>query len=436
MSHVLTKELLWLIQAKAGLFLAVLAAFIAESFKLLQANNDQLSVQLLSQIVQQLNSFNVNPSFANSSYQAVVPPLTPNPPVSVLFVNILWFISLILCLVTASLGMLVKQWLREYLSNDSTSPQARVRIRYMRNDDLERWRVFAIAGTLPSFLQTSLVLFLAGICLFTWQFHYTLFYTTTSVVAIWILWYIYILIAPLFSSRCPYKSASLKSATRSIRQSIHQVLRHVILSHLPWRRVLGFLDPGEIIDDDTIRCSAKQDEAIWTQADTIFSDDRLVKNTIHTCLADASGPATVRSVRGIIARRTAMPEPANLTDSAQDSVSLALSNVVINNLRAQSMGTGDIHWEPWMQEAYCLLLENWSYCSEESGKYHLVDLLLAIIKQSWSISEHILRWSPDVSLEVLCFALSSEGIGGRSAFFPFQRSVPPNVLDFRATSKL
>ena len=79
------------------------------------------TVHLLTHISQQLS---------NSSY----PPFTVSSipvfqaPLSAVRINALWFTSLVFALVTASLGMLVKQWLREYMAQDSISPEKHLRI--------------------------------------------------------------------------------------------------------------------------------------------------------------------------------------------------------------------------------------------------------------------------------------------------------------------
>ncbi|KAI0084341.1 hypothetical protein BDY19DRAFT_854946, partial [Irpex rosettiformis] len=56
-------------------------------------------------------------------------------------VNVLWFASLLFSLITASFGILVKQWLREFLAAENPSPQARLRVRHLRYPELSRWKV-------------------------------------------------------------------------------------------------------------------------------------------------------------------------------------------------------------------------------------------------------------------------------------------------------
>lgn len=301
--------------------------------------------------------------------------------------------------------MLVKQWLQEYLSYESTSPQARARIRYSRFNNLESWGVFSIAGALPAFLQLALTCFLVALCLFVYHFHFGLFCCITAAVVTWFAFYAFLIVAPLFSSRCPYKSPSLKSTTKSIRRTIHRLLRRAIQASRPWIQALVSLEFGALHDETDIRIQYEHDEEIWTQADELFSDDRLVKDTIHLCLTEVDGKSVVSCVQGIVERRKPKPEPANLIEFGQDSIALTLISTLMREMRKQVLETESLTWEPWMGDAYILLLESWPHCSDEIGKNHIADFVLAIIRQDWSISEHILRWNPPVSLSVLSFAL-------------------------------
>ncbi|KAI0076112.1 hypothetical protein K474DRAFT_1598643, partial [Panus rudis PR-1116 ss-1] len=91
----------------AGLFSAVLTAFTIESYRQLQPDPTNTTAFLLVAIAGQLNRTLVDGTLANSFQPSPVSP-------SSRMVNGLWFTSLFLSLVTASLGMLAKQWLREY----------------------------------------------------------------------------------------------------------------------------------------------------------------------------------------------------------------------------------------------------------------------------------------------------------------------------------
>ncbi|EIN09745.1 hypothetical protein PUNSTDRAFT_21586, partial [Punctularia strigosozonata HHB-11173 SS5] len=60
----------------------------------------------------------------------------------VVAINALWFLSLILALASALLGIFVKQWLREYMAWPNISPvQHAIQLRKFRYDAFQKWKV-------------------------------------------------------------------------------------------------------------------------------------------------------------------------------------------------------------------------------------------------------------------------------------------------------
>ncbi|KAH9474779.1 hypothetical protein JR316_0013244, partial [Psilocybe cubensis] len=142
----------------AGLFSAVITAFIVESYKNLQPDPNDAIVSLLSQIASQmdrsLNVTTVNLSPANS--------FAPTP--SSIRVNVFWFISLVLSMGTVIIGIVSLQWLREHQSYESDlSPREKYALFNMRANGLKRWHVDKFLNSLPLLLQAALVLFLGGV---------------------------------------------------------------------------------------------------------------------------------------------------------------------------------------------------------------------------------------------------------------------------------
>ncbi|RPD64759.1 hypothetical protein L227DRAFT_469268, partial [Lentinus tigrinus ALCF2SS1-6] len=136
----------------AGLFSAVLTAFNVQSYQLLQPEPTDPSLAVLKRISAQLNSFSVNPSFVNSTQH----PLTDdeiNPPfyapTSAVWINALWFSSLICSLASASIALMVKQWLHELSIGVSGTSRESARIRQYRLNSLKRWRVGSIVIIIP-----------------------------------------------------------------------------------------------------------------------------------------------------------------------------------------------------------------------------------------------------------------------------------------------
>ncbi|KDR66592.1 hypothetical protein GALMADRAFT_106286, partial [Galerina marginata CBS 339.88] len=140
----------------AGLFSAVITAFVIESYKTLQPDPNNAIVDLLSHIASRLdNPLNdVSPIASAASF---------SPSSSSIRVNILWFLSLILSLTTVLVGIITLQWLREYQSYPGLTPKQSLAVFRMRSEGMEKWYVWKIFTALPLLLQTALALFLVGV---------------------------------------------------------------------------------------------------------------------------------------------------------------------------------------------------------------------------------------------------------------------------------
>ncbi|KAF9554481.1 hypothetical protein CPC08DRAFT_611873, partial [Agrocybe pediades] len=77
-------------------------------------------------------------------------------------INSFWFMSLVLSLATALIGIISLQWLREYQSYANFNSEEKFAIFNMRRDGFEKWHVPKVFAALPLLLQGALVLFLAG----------------------------------------------------------------------------------------------------------------------------------------------------------------------------------------------------------------------------------------------------------------------------------
>ncbi|KAI0792709.1 hypothetical protein C8Q75DRAFT_692074, partial [Abortiporus biennis] len=191
----------------AGLFSAVLTAFNIESYRALQQDTTVESLRVLEQISLQIAGFAVTNGTSHSAIPAFSnTPSSFTPSSSAVRINALWFSSLVCSLITASLGILVKQWLREYMARDTISPRAHVRIRRFRLLGLLRWRVFEIASFLPLLLQVALALFLIGLGEFLRLLDPLIGWIITALVIAWLVFYGCSALAPLLSSQCPYKT--------------------------------------------------------------------------------------------------------------------------------------------------------------------------------------------------------------------------------------
>ncbi|GJE95370.1 hypothetical protein PsYK624_115540 [Phanerochaete sordida] len=213
-----TKEDIDTLLVFAGLFSAVVTTFVVATYPSLMPDNTDELVFLMRQSLAQSYTF----------ADGVLRPITPFPadppfevPLWALRVNGLWFASLIVSLSTASFGMLVKQWLIEYLAMEQwISPQEQLRARQYRHPALKHWKVFEIAALLPLLLHISLGLFFLGLCFYTTAANETIGRSTFPLVAGWAFFALLTFIAPLASPRCPYKITLLKAGLRAGRRYI------------------------------------------------------------------------------------------------------------------------------------------------------------------------------------------------------------------------
>ncbi|PBK79527.1 hypothetical protein ARMGADRAFT_882422, partial [Armillaria gallica] len=145
----------------AGIFSAVLTTFVVQTLQNMQPDYNQTSALLLFELLKTI-TLNGSQSSLPSS-----PTTTFSPSPSDQWINSLWFVSLMLSLITALVAILVKQWLHQYVAVVSDSSACdRARIRHMRFAGLQTWQVPMIIGLLPVLLHVSLALFFASLSIF------------------------------------------------------------------------------------------------------------------------------------------------------------------------------------------------------------------------------------------------------------------------------
>ncbi|KAI0265979.1 hypothetical protein BC834DRAFT_824543, partial [Gloeopeniophorella convolvens] len=146
-----------------GLFSATVATFLGVSVQNLQLNSQDASAFYLAQLYQ-LNAA------SNGSTVSIPPTLsdpssfTPSP--SAIWINALWFLSLVVSLVCALLATLLKQWTRRYLqvtTQPHYSPLKRSRLRTFMKQGVERFRFPLVIEALPALVHISVFLFFGGL---------------------------------------------------------------------------------------------------------------------------------------------------------------------------------------------------------------------------------------------------------------------------------
>ncbi|KAF8877957.1 hypothetical protein CPB85DRAFT_1235011, partial [Mucidula mucida] len=123
-----------------------------------------------------------------------------------LWVNGLWFTTLVLSLTTTLIAVLTKQWINEYMVLPSGNPRDRARIRHFRFIGLEQWHVPLIIGLLPILMHIALGVFLAGLVIFVCSLSTAMASAIGCMTGAGALAYLVSNMLPLFCTNCPYKT--------------------------------------------------------------------------------------------------------------------------------------------------------------------------------------------------------------------------------------
>ena len=186
--------------SQSGLFSAAIASLIPVSIQDIRPNAQDTSNFYLANIYQAI----ADPNQANISLPSSPPPFSP--PNYAIWVNALWFLSLVISLTCALLATLLRQWVRKYLkvTQSRYAPHKRARIRAFLAEGVEKLLLPWTVETLPTLLHISLFLFFAGLVVFLWNVDITIFKLVLSWVGICTALYGCITVTPLFRHDSPY----------------------------------------------------------------------------------------------------------------------------------------------------------------------------------------------------------------------------------------
>jgi hypothetical protein len=215
------------VKTQAGLFSAILTAFIIDSKQSLKVSpQDQMvyylqqNVAMLDQISRQISS--IAPQF---SIPSAPPDRFPafKPLASDIIVNVFWFMALVFSLSAALLATLVQQWVRDYMYvfQRYSDPLKSARLRQYLYDGSKRLYMPLVAEAVPCLLHVSLFLFLVGLCDFVFNINTAVGLSTTIPIAITGLLYILTTFAPAIYPQSPYQtsfSGSIWSVMQKIRR--------------------------------------------------------------------------------------------------------------------------------------------------------------------------------------------------------------------------
>ncbi|KAH9983037.1 hypothetical protein BJV74DRAFT_718542, partial [Russula compacta] len=187
-----------------GLFSATVAALASISIQDLRPNSQDISAFYTAHICQLLAN-------ANGSYvpipSTIPDPSAPfSPPTYAIWVNSLWFLSLTMSLTCALLATLLQQWARRYvrITQPRFSPHKRARIRAFFSEGVDKLHLPWAVEALPTLLHLSLFLFFAGLLIFLFNVHQTVFSAVAWWIGLCVAIYACITFMPIFRHDSPY----------------------------------------------------------------------------------------------------------------------------------------------------------------------------------------------------------------------------------------
>lgn len=121
-------------------------------------------------------------------------------------INILWFLSLGIGLITSFLAIVVQQWFREYEVPNYVTIRDRVRVRQIRYQGLITWGVPQIVSILPVLLQVALILFLTGLYNLLDSLNGPVAKAFIAFLGLALALYFALTVLPMAFRQCPYRS--------------------------------------------------------------------------------------------------------------------------------------------------------------------------------------------------------------------------------------
>jgi hypothetical protein len=148
----------------------------------------------------------INRSNILSSLPTFPPPFSP--PTYAVWVNSLWFLSLVISVTCALFATLLQQWARRYLKVTQTgsSLHKRARVHSFFAEGVKKSHLSMVVEALPTLIHVSLFLFFAGLAVFLWNVNLTIFKVVLSWIGVCTASYGCVTLIPIFNRNSPYHS--------------------------------------------------------------------------------------------------------------------------------------------------------------------------------------------------------------------------------------
>ena len=220
------------------------------SLQNIQQNPQNISNIYLAHISQQLST-------QPNGSQSYIPNTLPNttepfiPPTSCVWVNGLWSLSLVISLTGALMTTLLQHWARRYLklANSRCYPQEKARIHAFYRHGVEKLYIKWTIEAVPPLLHLSLFLFFAGLSVFLFCIHSTIFKIVTTWIALCTILYTYFAFLPIIHKDSPYSappSALVFFCLTGLRYLFFQILRRFPQMDPPVCMPLHRRDPSAV----------------------------------------------------------------------------------------------------------------------------------------------------------------------------------------------
>jgi hypothetical protein len=191
---------------QAGLFSAAVAALLAVTVQDIRPNLQITSAFYLARINQQLSKQLNEPQHPIPTSLSNNPAQSFSAPTSAVWVNGLWFLSLVISLTCGLMATLIQQWARRYLevAYPPYSPARQARIRAFYSAGVEDLHVSWTVEALPTLLHISFFLFFAGLAVFLFNVHPAIFGVVTAWIGICVILYACLTFLPIIRKNSPY----------------------------------------------------------------------------------------------------------------------------------------------------------------------------------------------------------------------------------------
>ena len=197
----------------------MVTAFVLDSYKSLETstNGDSPTTSIVLRHLLPTSEIQLATSSENNKMHVIA-----------VWINILWFSSLVTSVSSAFLAILTKEWLADLLDGRNDAHMGtRGRQLQLRFDSIQKWSLSQVLPLLPFLLHTSFLFFFAGLVTFLWYINRTVAIVAATLVCLMTLAYCWTHLRSILSANCPYRTSLTSLILLSIDSIWIQVSWHL-----------------------------------------------------------------------------------------------------------------------------------------------------------------------------------------------------------------